>query len=113
MNDSKVMFCALNGTSNVGFTKEKQAFIIITRVFSRAAKSARVRLIALSTLDRTQCARERAGLQGPCGATLNDDVRVTVDVDMRPIVGLTLDRRCARSHSQGNSYILLCLISTI
>ena len=83
-----------------------------------------------SALDLTQCARVCVGLQGPCSAKLNDGARVSANVDVRLIVGLTLDRStcvldhtapvcsitqylCARSHSQGNSYILLRLISTL
>ena len=39
--------------------------------------------------------RAHVGLRGPCGVALNDDARVSADVDMRLIVGLTLDCMCA------------------
>jgi hypothetical protein len=50
-----------------------------------AAKSARVRSITPSAIDRnvldlTLCARAQLGLQVPCGAALNDDTRISTDM---------------------------------
>jgi hypothetical protein len=78
---TKVVFLLSTAPPNMGFTKENDKFIIKTRVFSCAVKSARVHSIAPSAIDCTAidlnpCARSQSVLQVPYGTALNDYARV-------------------------------------
>ena len=92
LGTTKVVFLLSPLPPNIGFSKEKHVFIIKTRFFLACWQ------ISSSALDRTQCARVRAGLQGPCGVALNDGARVLADVDMRLITPLGLEHS-ALDHS--------------
>ena len=102
INDSKVMFCALNGASNVGFSKEKHAFIIITRVFLHSARSAQVCSIALNALERTRFFKVLAvrhltmalGFQLTWACTRSPLLGLSA---VRLIVSFRLERTCAQS----------------
>ena len=101
----KVMYCALNGTSNVGCTKEKHVFIIITRGFC----------VLLDQLEcarsNLRCARAHLGLQALVArhlAMLLGLPLTWVCARLRPLV---LKHRCARSHYQG-TLTSFCLFST-
>ena len=86
LGTTKVVFLLSTAPPKVGFTEEKHVFIIITRFFFVCWQ------ISSSALDRTQCARAHTSLQGPCGVALNDGARVSVDVGMRSITPLGIER---------------------
>jgi hypothetical protein len=79
-NDKSRVF-ALYGTSQCIVTREKNDIYIYIHIIKKTRVSALPdqRECARSYL---RCAQTHAGLQGSCGATLNDGARVTVDVDM-------------------------------
>ena len=108
LGTTKVVFSLSTAPPNVGVTKEKHVFIIITRVFLHSTRSARVRSIALKV-----CSSTLESLSS-CRMALSYGTRVTADMGMRSIVAA-----CARVQMPsitalvclialpGNSYILL------
>jgi hypothetical protein len=75
LDTTKFVFLLSTAPPNILQKKQNDKYILKTRVFSRAARSSRVRLIATcaferNALDLNFCDRTHTRLQAPCGTAL-------------------------------------------